>query len=72
MTNPTRENLHATHLVILTLVVSVVDVGAPKNGARTAGMDGEYFPLPQWCNRADDLVVGAVGCRWVVLRGGFY
>ena len=69
MTNPTRENLHATHLVTLTLVVSVVDVGAPKNGARTAGMDGEYFPP---CNRADDLVVGAVGCRWVVLRGGFY
>lgn len=44
MTNPARENLHATHLVTVTLVVSVVGVGAPKNGARAAGMDEGILP----------------------------
>ena len=44
VTNPARESLHLAHLVTLTLVVSVVDVGAPKNGARAAGWMREYCP----------------------------
>lgn len=44
VTNPARKNLHLAHLVALTLVVSVVDVGAPKNGARAAGMDEGVLP----------------------------